>query len=101
MTDQSEYNCSHYQYHLPEESIAQKPLEHREEAKLMLLRLQQRSIEHFQIKDLPGILSGRYHCVFNNSKVIPVKIFGQRATGGKVEFLLTRRLGQVNGVQEI
>jgi len=74
---------------------------HREKAKLLLLKLKQKTIEHFQVKDLPAILGGRYHCVFNNSKVIPVKVFGRRATGGRVEFLLTRRLGQIKMVEEI
>lgn len=67
-------NLSDFDYHLPKELIAQKPLENRDEAKLMVLDRAERSIKHHQFFELPELLDKDTALVFNESKVIPARI---------------------------
>ena len=83
-----------FDYHLPEESIAQEPLEPKEEAKLMLVDRRSKRLEDRKIKDLVEILGENDVLVFNRTKVIPAKLFGEKTTGGKVELLLVREMAE-------
>ncbi|MFN3190619.1 MAG: tRNA preQ1(34) S-adenosylmethionine ribosyltransferase-isomerase QueA [Aureliella sp.] len=81
-----------YDYSLPRELIAQHPVEHRIDARLMLLDRTQQKIEHRYVRDLPEILNSGDALVLNDSKVIPARLIGKRtSTGGKWEGLFLRQ----------
>ena len=83
---------SDFYYHLPSEMIAQTPLEPRDHSKLMVLSRGDRSVRHRHFFDLPEYLRSGDVLVFNDSRVIPARLYGRReGTGGKIELLLLTR----------
>lgn len=90
---------SDFDYILPAELVAQTPIEPRDSSRLMLLKRHDGSIEHGQFDKLVGYLIPGDVLVFNDSRVIPARLMGRKAaSGGKVEILLLRRIG--DGVWE-
>ena len=84
---------SEFDYPLPKELIAQTPIEPRDHSRLMVLSRRDGSIEHRHFYDLPDYLREGDVLVFNDSKVIPARLYGhKKETGGKVELLLLQRL---------
>ncbi|WP_425446034.1 tRNA preQ1(34) S-adenosylmethionine ribosyltransferase-isomerase QueA [Dethiothermospora halolimnae] len=82
-----------FYFDLPEELIAQHPSEKREESRLLVLDKKSGDIEHKNFKDILDYLQKGDCLVLNDTRVIPARLFGQREeTGGKVEFLLLKRL---------
>ena len=91
---------SEFDYHLPQELIAQVPLEPRDRSQLMVLERSRGSIEHRRFSDLVDYLKPGDVLVFNDSRVIPARLKGKKAdSGGKVELLLLRQLD--NAVWEV
>jgi S-adenosylmethionine:tRNA ribosyltransferase-isomerase len=83
-----------FDYHLPEELIAQTPMEPRDHSRLMVLDRASGAIEHRRFYDLPGYLRPGDVLVFNDSRVIPARLHARRTGGGgSVELLLLRREG--------
>ena len=83
---------SDFDYHLPPELIAQKPIEPRDSSRLMVLHRDTGTLEHRHFPDLLEYLRPGDVMVFNQSRVIPARLYGHRAdTGSKAEFLLLRR----------
>ncbi len=80
-----------YDYKLPPACIAQRPLAERDASRLLLLRGRDAPAHH-AFRDLPDLLEPGDLLVRNDTRVIPARLFGRRATGGKTEFLLVRRL---------
>lgn len=87
-------NVSDFKYDLPEELIAQVPIQKRDESKLMILSRKNKTIEHKLFKDIIDYLEEGDCLVRNNTKVLPARLYGQKETGAKVEFLL---LNQIEG----
>jgi S-adenosylmethionine:tRNA ribosyltransferase-isomerase len=84
---------SDFDYHLPPERIAQIPSEPRDQSQLMVLHRDDGFIEHRHFYEIIDYLQSGDTVVFNNSRVIPARIMGQKRDGGtKVEVLLLRRL---------
>jgi S-adenosylmethionine:tRNA ribosyltransferase-isomerase len=84
-----------FDYHLPEELIAQYPASRRDESLLMVLNRTTREIQHTIFKELPEFLSAGDLIVLNNTKVIPARLIGRRErTNGKVEMLLLSPKGE-------
>ena len=83
---------SEFNYDLPEELIAQTPLEKRDESRLMVLDRSKQTIEHKTFKDIIDYLEPGDCLVRNNTKVIPARIYGKKETGAKVEFLLLNNI---------
>jgi len=81
-------------YELPEELIAQTPLEKRDGSRLMLLDKSSGNIEHRHFYELPEFLRSGDCLVLNNSRVLPARLIGCRKTGGAVELVLLRDLGE-------
>lgn len=78
-----------FDFELPEASIARFPPPDRDGARLMVLRRDGRGVEHRRFVDLPELLSPKDLVVYNDTKVLPARLFAKkRATGGKVEILL-------------
>lgn len=86
---------SEFDYHLPEELIAQKPCEPRDHSRLMVVDRAANHISHRHFYDLKEYLKAGDALIFNDTKVIPARLIGAKAeTGGKVEvFLLSRKTG--------
>lgn len=83
---------SDFAYDLPEELIAQDPLEDRSSSRLLHLGLGDGSIEHKKFTDVIEYLNPGDCLVINNSKVIPARLYGQREdTGAMIELLLLKR----------
>ena len=80
---------SDYDYELPRELIAQRPPEHRDDSRLMVLRRDWQGIEHQQFDELKTFLRQRDLLVLNNTQVLPARRFSD---DGAVEFLFLERL---------
>ena len=85
---------SDFFYELPEELIAQTPLERRDGSRLMRLDKESGEIEHRHFYELPEFLRKGDCLVLNNSRVLPARLIGCRKTGGAVELVLLRDLGE-------
>lgn len=84
---------SDFDYNLPEELIAQVPIESRSQSRLLVLDTSNGTIDHQHFTDITSHLQQGDVLVFNNSRVIPARLKGRRVdTGGKVEILLLRKL---------
>ena len=83
---------SEFNYELPEELIAQVPLEKRDESRLMVLDRKKQTIEHKVFKDIIDYLESGDCLVRNNTKVLPARLYGKKETGAHVEFLLLNRI---------
>ena len=83
---------SEFNYDLPEELIAQVPIEKRDESRLMVLDREKQTIEHKTFKDIIDYLEPGDCLVRNNTKVIPARIYGKKETGANVEFLLLNNI---------
>lgn len=86
-------NKSDFYYELPEELIAQTPIEPRDASRLLVYDRSANTIEHKHFYDLPDYLHKGDVLVINNTRVLPARIYGVKAvTGAKVEFLLHKRI---------
>ena len=84
---------SDFFYNLPEELIAQTPAEPRDSARLLVYNRNTKSVQHRHFYDVTDYLQKGDVLVVNNTKVLPARIYGRKqATGGKIEFLLLKRL---------
>ena len=81
-----------FNYQLPPGLIAQRPLEQRSASRLLCLDRQSGGLNDRQFKDLPSLLEPGDLLVFNNTKVIPARLFGHKTSGGRVEILVERLL---------
>ena len=82
-----------FDYTLPEELIAQKPLKERDTCRLMILDRAEQSITHGAFTDLLDHLQPGDLLVMNDSRVIPARLYGvKKETGARIEFLLIKRL---------
>ena len=82
-----------FYYDLPEELIAQTPLEKRDSSRLMTLDRKTGEVEHKHFYDIIDYLNPGDCLVMNDSRVLPARLLGHRPTGGAVEVLLLRDLG--------
>ena len=90
----ADLRASDFDFELPRELIAQTPIEPRDAARLIQLDRRTGAIDHRMIRDLPELLQPGDLLVANNSRVLPARLHGVRGqTGGQVELLLLRNLG--------
>ena len=86
--------AAEFDFDLPDDLIAQHPVEPREHSRLMVIHRRTGRIEHHRFSELPAILDGRDILARNNSRVIPARLIGHReSTGGKWEGLFLREVG--------
>jgi S-adenosylmethionine:tRNA ribosyltransferase-isomerase len=85
---------SDFDYPLPAELIAQSPLAERDASRLLVLKRSSGRVTHSEFRELPAFLEPGDLLVLNDTRVIPARLFGQKAlTGGRVELLLLQDLG--------
>ena len=85
-------NVKDFNYELPQELIAQVPIENRDESRLMVLNKKNKTIQHKQFKNIIDYLEPGDCLVRNNTKVLPARLYGKKQTGANVEFLLLNRI---------
>ena len=83
---------SDFHFDLPPELIAQAPLAERSASRLLVVPPAPAPLEDRAIRDLPSLLQPGDLLIFNDTRVIPARLFGQKATGGRVEILIERLL---------
>lgn len=91
------YNCrmkrTDFDYNLPQELIAQRPLPQRDASRLLVMNRENGTLAHHPFTDLIDFLQPGDVLVANNSRVIPARLYAQKETGGRVELLLLKQLG--------
>lgn len=85
---------SDFDFPVPEELIAQRPLEERDGSRMLVLDRRSGRIEHRTFRDLPDYVKPADLLVFNKSKVLKARLVGKRETGGRVEVFLLRALAE-------
>lgn len=84
---------SNFKFDLPEELIAQYPVEERDESRLMVVDRSTGKIEHKVFKDLINYFDEGDSLIFNNTKVFPARLYGKKEkTGAQIEVFLLREL---------
>lgn len=79
-----------FHYQLPEHLIAQRPGDVRSHSRLLHYSREDKSISHHQFSDIVDLINPEDLLVFNNTRVIPARMYGIKETGGKVEILVER-----------
>ena len=87
---------SDFDYQLPEQLIAQAPLAERCESRLLVVNPVDESLDDRQFSDLEKIVEAGDLLVFNNTRVIPARLFGHKQSGGKLEVMVERVLDAEN-----
>lgn len=81
-----------FDYFLPKELIAQKPVEPRDSSRLMVLNKKEKTIEHRFFRDIINYLGEGDLLVRNITKVIPARLYGKKTTGANIEILLLEKV---------
>ncbi|MBI2660657.1 tRNA preQ1(34) S-adenosylmethionine ribosyltransferase-isomerase QueA [Candidatus Woesearchaeota archaeon] len=87
-------NLSDFDYFLPKQLIAQKPITKRDESRLMIVS--ENKIQHKRFRDIADYFSKGDVVVVNDTKVFPAKLIGKKETGGTVRILLVRQNGRLS-----
>ena len=81
-----------FDYYLPPELIAQTPAEPRDSSRLLVLHRASGQIEHRHFRDIGDYLKPDDLLIANDTRVIPARLWAHKATGGRVEIFLLKRL---------
>ena len=92
------WNLDHFDYALPEELIAQAPLDRRTDSRLLRA---QPELADLHFADLPTLLNPGDLLVFNDTRVLHARLFGTKDTGGQVEVMIERPLGSHEALAQI
>jgi S-adenosylmethionine:tRNA ribosyltransferase-isomerase len=93
---------SQFKFYLPSELIAERPLENRDESRLMVLKRKTRTIEHKEFKDILTYFDDGDVFVINNTKVFPARLYGTKEkTGAKIEVFLLRELNRESRLWDV
>ena len=92
MVNSRAMRTSDFNFHLPEELIAQYPLEQRTASRL--LHVKGNKLEDLHFSNILDLITPEDLLIFNNTRVIPARLHGQKETGGKVEVLVERVLDE-------
>jgi S-adenosylmethionine:tRNA ribosyltransferase-isomerase len=92
---------SDFYYDLPEELVAQYPSAQRSASRLLVLKKGTGKISHHIFTELPQFLQKNDLLVFNNTRVFPARLYGQKKTGGKIEILIERLQGSQEALAHV
>ena len=90
-----------FSYDLPPHLIAQRPLPERSDSRLLVLQGDCGEVFHHSFRELPDFLNAKDLLVFNDTRVIPARLWGRKETGGKVQVLIERLTGAHTAVAHI
>ena len=85
---------SDFDYDLPEERIAVRPLPGRQDSRLLVLDRESGSITHRKFLELPGLLGPGDLLVLNDTRVLPARLYGKKPSGAEIEVLLEEKTGE-------
>jgi len=94
-------NLTDFQYQLPDELIARYPAEQRTASRLLAMDRHDGNLGHHGFVDLVDLLKPHDLLIFNNTRVIPARLFGEKETGGKVEVMVERITSGSRGIAQI
>ena len=86
-----------FSFNLPEHLIAQHPTKSRTASRLLCIN----QLQDLQFTDFPSLLSSKDLLIFNNTRVIPARLFGHKESGGKIEILIERILSDNTAIAQI
>lgn len=86
-------DLSEFDYEIPADRIAQRPLKERDASRLFVLRRNSGEITHAHFRELVNYLAAGDLLILNDTRVIPVRLYGRKPTGGKAEITLIREIG--------
>jgi S-adenosylmethionine:tRNA ribosyltransferase-isomerase len=92
---------SDFHFELPAELIAQQPLARRSDSRLLHLHRASSALQDCSMRDLPSLLRAGDLLVFNNTRVLPARLFASKQTGGKVEILVERMLDKFSCLAQV
>lgn len=93
---------SHFNYELPDELLAKRPTQNRDESRLMVVHRDTGKIEHKLFKDLVDYFDDQDVMILNNTKVFPARMFGNKEkTGARIEVFLLRELNKENRLWDV
>lgn len=92
---------SDFNFDLPNELIARFPLAQRSSSRLLSLNKQTGEVSHGHFRDLVSFFNAGDLIVFNNTKVIPARLYGEKLSGGKLEALIERVTGEHEALAHI
>src|SRR3989339_1594992 len=92
---------SDFDFHLPNYLIAQYPLKKRASSRLLVLNKKTGEVSHHVFTDILSFLNPNDLVVFNNTKVIPARLFGQKESGGRIECLIERIISEHEALAHI
>tara|TARA_B100000674_G_scaffold57015_1_gene39703 strand:+ start:7917 stop:8975 length:1059 start_codon:yes stop_codon:yes gene_type:complete len=96
------YKLSHFNFDLPKKLVPQNPSEQRDESNLMVLYKSTGKIEHKKFKDLLQYFDEEDVMIFNNTKVFPARMYGNKEkTGARIEVFLLRELNRDNRLWDV
>ncbi len=87
---------SSYQFNLPPELIAQYPVVPRDQSRLMVIERKSGHISEIIFSEISDLMESGEGFIFNDTKVIPARLFGQRKGGGQAEILLIKQLNEIS-----
>ena len=82
------FSLNDYDYHLPQERIAQTPVQRRDQSRLLVMDRKTGKMTHLQFYDIYHLVASADVLVINDTKVVPARLFGQKETGGKAEVFI-------------
>jgi S-adenosylmethionine:tRNA ribosyltransferase-isomerase len=94
------FHLSDYTYDLPAEKIAQMPCKSRSESRLLHIQRASDTLDHHRFKDISDLLRKDDLLVINNTRVIPARLLGQKASGGKIEVLIIDYAAGMNHLEQ-
>ncbi|MFA5907050.1 MAG: tRNA preQ1(34) S-adenosylmethionine ribosyltransferase-isomerase QueA [Desulfobacula sp.] len=94
------FHLSDYSYDLPAEKIAQVPCKNRSGSKLLHVQRDSGALTHHRFKDLATLLRKDDLLVINNTRVIPARLLGRKASGGKIEVLIIDYAAGMNHLEK-
>ena len=92
---------SDFNYQLPQQLIAQKPLVNRCDSRLLCMNKKTGKLDDQSFNDFLSLINPNDLLVFNDTKVIPARLFGKKQTGGKVEILIERLVDESHAIAHI
>ena len=92
---------SDFEYELPSHLIARYPTEQRSGSRLLHLDVKSGAIRHLRFTDIVNLINPEDLMVFNNTRVISARLFGQKESGGKVEIMLERVLNETEALAQV
>ena len=92
---------SDFNYQLPQQLIAQKPLVNRSDSRLLCMNKKTGKLEDKSFNKFLDLINSNDLLVFNDTKVIPARLFGKKQTGGKIEILIERIIDESHAIAHI